>query len=128
VADGTLGRYGADRCRPRKRGRAPRVSRLAALFYLSRFTFHLSPSSPCGFASLADVAKGGDGAKSALREIFFGLSSQGGSELTQPVFQSFFAGFYIAARPGVLPVFVFDTDVTVKTQLGLSEGQELFPI
>ena len=25
----------------------------------------------CAFASLADVAKGGDGAKSALREIFF---------------------------------------------------------
>ena len=33
----------------------------------------LSPNL-CAFASLADVAKGGDGAKSALREIFvFGL-------------------------------------------------------
>jgi hypothetical protein len=27
-------------------------------------------SNLCAFASLADVAKGGDGAKSALREIF----------------------------------------------------------
>jgi len=31
--------------------------------------FGLSASYLCAFASLADVAKGGDGAKSALREI-----------------------------------------------------------
>jgi hypothetical protein len=30
---------------------------------------HLSPLYLCAFASLADVAKGEDGAKSALREI-----------------------------------------------------------
>ena len=30
----------------------------------------------CGFASLADVAKGGDGAKSALREIFLRVHSR----------------------------------------------------
>jgi len=30
------------------------------------------PPNLCAFASLADVAKGGDGAKSALREILFG--------------------------------------------------------
>jgi hypothetical protein len=31
------------------------------------------PPSLCAFASLADEAKGGDGAKSALREIFLSL-------------------------------------------------------
>ena len=35
----------------------------------SRHLLTLSPNL-CAFASLADVAKGGDGAKSALREIF----------------------------------------------------------
>ncbi len=41
-------------------------------------TFHFPvPVSPflnlCAFASLADVAKGGDGVESALREIFLGF-------------------------------------------------------
>jgi hypothetical protein len=36
----------------------------------------LSPSFLCAFASSADVAKGRDGAKSALREIFSSLSAR----------------------------------------------------
>ena len=35
------------------------------------------PPNLCAFASLADVAKGGDGAKSALREIFSVLVAAG---------------------------------------------------
>jgi hypothetical protein len=47
---------------------------------LSRFiesTFAVrAPLNLCAFASLADVDKGGDGAKSALREIFSRVSGQ----------------------------------------------------
>jgi hypothetical protein len=43
----------------------------AMLFFCTFCAFlRLFPSSLCAFASLADTAKGGDGAKSALREIF----------------------------------------------------------
>ena len=40
-----------------------------------------NPSPLCGFAALADEAKGGDGAKSALREIFLACVIFPGCEL-----------------------------------------------
>ncbi|HEX6562858.1 MAG TPA: hypothetical protein VF020_01175 [Chthoniobacterales bacterium] len=42
---------------------------MASLFFVPTIP-QITPPNLCAFASLADVAKGGDGAKPALPEIF----------------------------------------------------------
>jgi len=51
-----------------------RIAALIGCALLWPLAYHSLPLNRCAFASLADVAKGGDGAKSALREIFLALS------------------------------------------------------
>jgi hypothetical protein len=74
------GLVSGDRTNRQEAGLLRIVTSLSSLVSYVTFAFVLT------FASFADVAKGGDGAKSALREIFFVSSGvTQASQLAMPV-------------------------------------------
>jgi hypothetical protein len=87
--------------------------------YQSPFTNHLSPSSSslCAFASLADVAKGGNGAKSALREIFWRknfFSDLAATQAIKAAMTSWQKLSLLAAAVSLFPFFVLAQEPAIK--------------